>query len=166
MELEQAKEKFTQTWGTMASSWGINRTMAQIHALLLVSDDALSAEDIMRDLNLSRGNVNMNLRELINWGLVQKELISGERREFFSAEKDIWKISRLIARERRKRELEPALKVLDELRAIKDADPATKRFKSKIDEIYKISSMVDSMIGKFINSSDNWLMRLFKFILK
>jgi DNA-binding transcriptional regulator GbsR (MarR family) len=140
--------------------------MAQIHALLLVSDDALSAEDIMRDLNLSRGNVNMNLRELINWGLVQKELISGERREFFSAEKDIWKISRLIARERRKRELEPALKVLDELRAIKDADPATKRFKSKIDEIYKISSMVDSMIGKFINSSDNWLMRLFKFILK
>jgi DNA-binding transcriptional regulator GbsR (MarR family) len=166
MELEQAKEKFTQTWGTMASSWGINRTMAQIHALLLVSDDALSAEDIMRDLNLSRGNVNMNLRELINWGLVQKELISGERREFFSAEKDIWKISRLIARERRKRELEPALKVLDELRAIKDADPATKRFKSKIEEIYKISSMVDSMIGKFINSSDNWLMRLFKFILK
>lgn len=166
MELDQAKEKFTQTWGTMASSWGINRTMAQIHALLLVSDDALSAEDIMRDLNLSRGNVNMNLRELINWGLVQKELISGERREFFSAEKDIWKISRLIARERRKRELEPALKVLDELRAIKDADPATKRFKSKIEEIYKISSMVDSMIGKFINSSDNWLMRLFKFILK
>lgn len=166
MELEQAKEKFTQTWGTMASSWGINRTMAQIHALLLVSDDALSAEDIMRDLNLSRGNVNMNLRELINWGLVQKELISGERREFFSAEKDIWKISRLIARERRKRELEPALKVLDELRAIKDVDPATKRFKSKIEEIYKISSMVDSMIGKFINSSDNWLMRLFKFILK
>ena len=166
MELEQAKAKFTQTWGTMATSWGINRTMAQIHALLLVSDDALSAEDIMRDLNLSRGNVNMNLRELINWGLVQKELISGERREFFSAEKDIWKISRLIARERRKRELEPALKVLDELRAIKDADPATKRFKSKIEEIYKISSMVDSMIGKFINSSDNWLMRLFKFILK
>lgn len=166
MELDQAKEKFTQTWGTMATSWGINRTMAQIHALLLVSDDALSAEEIMRDLNLSRGNVNMNLRELINWGLVQKELISGERREFFSAEKDIWKISRLIARERRKRELEPALKVLDELRAIKDTDPATKRFKSKIEEIYKISSMVDSMIGKFINSSDNWLMRLFKFILK
>ena len=116
MDLNQQKEKFYQAWGSLGSNWGINKTMAQIHALLLATEKALSTEDIMQQLKISRGNTNMNLRALMDWGLVHKELVSGERREYFVAEKDIWKVSRLIARERRKRELEPVLKILDELR--------------------------------------------------
>ena len=86
MQLDEAKEKFTQSWGTLGSSWGINRTMAQIHALLLVTNKPLCAEDIMASLQISRGNANMNLRALMDWGLVHKEFKTGERREFFTGD--------------------------------------------------------------------------------
>ena len=89
MKLKEAEEKFISAWGTFGTQWGINRTMAQIHALLLISEKALSAEDIMKELNISRGNVNMNVRELMLWGIVHKVLKFGERKEFFTAEKDI-----------------------------------------------------------------------------
>ena len=166
MELDKAKEKFYQTWGTMGSSWGINRTMAQIHAYLLVNENAVAAEEIMEALKLSRGNVNMNVRTLITWGLVSRELRAGDRKEYFNAEKDIWTISRLIARERRKKELEPALKVLEELRNIKDTDKESKLFKSRIGEIHSIASTVDTVLQKFISSNNNWIVKLLKYIIK
>ena len=74
MQLQEAKEKFVQAWGAFGTNWGINRTMAQVHALLLVSQQALSADDIMESLNISRGNANMNVRALIDWGLVYNRL--------------------------------------------------------------------------------------------
>src|SRR5215813_11492699 len=107
MKLAEAKAQFIQTWGSLGAQWGINRTMAQIHALLMIMPDPLSAEDIMTELNISRGNTNMNVRELINWGLVERVILPGERKEFFSAEKDIWKVMKQIVKERKKRELEP-----------------------------------------------------------
>ncbi len=105
MQLAEAKAKFIADWGRLGTNWGINRTMAQIHALLLVSPDHLSAEEVMEQLAISRGNANMNLRELIDWGLVQKVIVPGERKEFFTAEKDIWKnwLGR-SSRNRKKRE--------------------------------------------------------------
>ena len=115
MELDEGKEKFIQAWGTLGSKWGINRTMAQVQALLLISAEPLSAEEIMAGLNISRGNTNMNLRALMDWGVVFKELKPGERKEFFVAEKDVWSIAKQVVIERRKRELEPVLKVLKEI---------------------------------------------------
>jgi DNA-binding transcriptional regulator GbsR (MarR family) len=115
MTLQEGKEKFIQSWGTLGSNWGINRTMAQIHALLLISQEALSADDIIEELQISRGNANMNIRALIDWGLVYKELKPGERREFFVAEKDMWEVVKNIIIQRKKRELEPMLRVLDEI---------------------------------------------------
>jgi DNA-binding transcriptional regulator GbsR (MarR family) len=91
MVLKKAEEKFIAAWGAIGTQWGINRTMAQIHALLLISEKSLSAEEIMSKLNISRGNVNMNVRDLMSWGLVHKVLKFGERKEFFTAEKDIYK---------------------------------------------------------------------------
>ena len=85
MELEEAKAKFIQAWGTLGSSWGINRTMSQIHALLIVSVDPLTTEEIMDQLKISRGNANMNVRALMDWGLITKELVPGERKEYFQA---------------------------------------------------------------------------------
>lgn len=166
MNLESTKKKFLQTWGTLGSSWGINKTMAQVHALLLVSEEALSTEDIMHELNVSRGNANMNIRALLDWGLVKKEYKSGQRMEFFAAEKDMWKISRLIARERHKRELEPALRVLEELQQLKESGPEAKAFKKRIGEIYEFSNMVNRMLEKFIQSNNTWFMKLFSSIIK
>ena len=96
MKLTEAKAQFISSWGAFGTHWGINRTMAQIHALLLVSPDPITQDDIMEQLSISRGNVNMNTRDLIDWGLVERVLIPGERKEFFTAEKDIWKVSTQI----------------------------------------------------------------------
>jgi DNA-binding transcriptional regulator GbsR (MarR family) len=115
MQLAEAKAQFIANWGRFGTNWGINRTMAQIHALLLVSPDNLSADEVMEQLNISRGNANMNLRELMDWGLVQKVIVPGERKEFFTAEKDIWKVARQIVKERKKRELDLMIPVLKEL---------------------------------------------------
>ena len=115
MKLEEAKNRFLQIWGTVGVEWGINRTMAQVHGLLLMSDEALTAEQVMEALSISRGNANMNLRELISWGLVFRENRPGERKEYFSAEKDIWEVAQRIVAERKKRELDPMMKMLEQL---------------------------------------------------
>ena len=90
MELAEGKLKFIEAWGKLGSEWGINRTMAQVHALLMVSPEALTTEEVMAELSISRGNANMTLRDLIDWGLVEKQHKTGERKEFFYAEKDIF----------------------------------------------------------------------------
>src|SRR6187551_3759006 len=102
MKLTEAKQQFISSWGAFGTHWGINRTMAQIHALLLISPDPLTQDDIMEELNISRGNTNMNIRELINWGLVERVILPGERKEYFTAEKDIWKVVKQIVKERKK----------------------------------------------------------------
>ena len=85
MKLIEAKSQFIQAWGTLGSKWGINRTMAQLHALLMVSPDPMTADELMEELNISRGNVNMNVRELMDWGLVEKMHKPGDRKEYFWA---------------------------------------------------------------------------------
>lgn len=113
-DLAEVKEKFILHWGEMGSLWGINRTMAQVHALLFISSEPLSANDIMKELKISRGNVSMALRELIAWGIASRVHIMGERREYYTTEKDVWKLFRTIARERKKREVDPTIDVLRE----------------------------------------------------
>jgi DNA-binding transcriptional regulator GbsR (MarR family) len=113
-EVRAARERFISQWGVISAAWGINRTMAQIHALLLTSPAPLATDEIMAALQISRGNVNTNLRELVGWGLLRVVLRKGERKEFFGAEKEVWKIFCIIARERQRREIEPALAVLRE----------------------------------------------------
>lgn len=111
-KLEQIREKFILHWGEMGSLWGINRTMAQVHALLFISPEPLSANEIMDELQISRGNVSMALRELIAWGIVSRIHLKGERREYYMTEKDVWTLFRVIARERKKREVDPTINVL------------------------------------------------------
>jgi DNA-binding transcriptional regulator GbsR (MarR family) len=110
--LDQLRDEFIAQWGAMGGQWGINRTMAQIHALLMTSLEALGTDEVMEALEISRGNAHTNLKELVAWGLVRVVLKKGERREFFEAEKDVWKIFTTVARERKRREIDPALAVL------------------------------------------------------
>ena len=102
-----ALEEFVLLWGEMANSWGINRTMAQIHALLYVSEDPLDTDAVMTQLQISRGNANTNLRHLVNWNLIRKVHQKGSRRDYFVAEKDVWKIASTVIQERQKREIIP-----------------------------------------------------------
>lgn len=158
MEYEEAKNKFIETWGKLGSEWGINRTMAQVHALLLISPDPLSAEEIMDALNISRGNVNMNVRELIDWELVNKILVPGERKEYFSAEKDIWEIAKRVAKERKRREIEPVLKVLNQLSKVEGdkKDKKIKEFSDKMSDLNNFVSKMDKSVDTMLKADENW----------
>lgn len=167
MQLAEAKTQFIANWGRFGTNWGINRTMAQIHALLMISPEALSADEVMEELDISRGNANMNLRELIDWGLVQKVIKQGERKEFFSAEKDIWKVARQIVKERKKRELDPMITVLKELSEVEGdkRDRSVKTFTDTIHNIRKFSEQADKTLDTMIRADEHWflgsLMKLF-----
>jgi DNA-binding transcriptional regulator GbsR (MarR family) len=158
MKFEEGKEQFLQTWGKLASEWGINRTMAQIHALLLISPDPLSADEIMEELSISRGNVNMNVRELIDWDLVSKILVPGERKEFFAAEKDIWEIAKRVARERKKREIEPVVKTLSQLAQIEGdkKDRKVKEFSDKMKELNEFVTKMDKSVNTMLSADESW----------
>lgn len=167
MEFKEAKNKFIQTWGALGSQWGINKTMAQIHALLMVSPEPLSMEDIMEELLISRGNASMNLRALMDWGIVYKEYKSGERKEFFTAEKDLDELAVKIAKERSKREIKPALKVLKDVSSIDASKSAeTKHFVEQTNQLYDFVLKADNMIDKVTELKDNWIGRLVMKIMK
>ncbi|GGE59554.1 DNA-binding transcriptional regulator GbsR (MarR family) [Pedobacter psychrotolerans] len=158
MELAAAKLKFIEAWGKLGSEWGINRTMAQVHALLLISPKALTTEEIMEDLSISRGNANMTLRDLIGWGLIEKQHKAGERKEYFFADKDVWNIARQVAKERKKRELEPVLKVLNELSAVTgdEKDPELITFKKSVADINKLAGNVDKTLETMLKAEESW----------
>ncbi|WP_435262016.1 GbsR/MarR family transcriptional regulator [Tenacibaculum sp. nBUS_03] len=167
MKLQDAKIKYIQTWGSLATSWGINKTMAQVHALLLVSTEPLSADDIMDMLKISRGNVNMNVRALIDWGIVRKEFVVGERKEFFVADKDIWELFKQVTKERKRREVEPVLKVLDELQkdVVEESDEAV-QFKKLMSDLSSVTNTVNGILDKAIKADEHWLLSSFTKMIK
>ncbi|MES2657051.1 MAG: MarR family transcriptional regulator [Verrucomicrobiota bacterium] len=110
--LKKARDEFVAQWGALGTQWGINRTMAQIHALLMTAPEPMTTDEVMEELQISRGNAHTNLKELVAWGLIRVVVKKGERREFFEAEKDVWSIFTIVARERKRREIEPALGIL------------------------------------------------------
>lgn len=168
MKLAEAKKQFISSWGAFGTHWGINKTMAQIHALLMISPDLVTQDDIMEQLSISRGNVNMNIRDLINWGLVERVIIPGERKEFFTAEKDIWKVATQIIKERKKRELDPMLKLLDQLEDVEGdkKDKNVKQFVETVSGIKKFGGQADKMLQVMVKADENWfvssLVRFFK----
>lgn len=166
MSIEEGKQKFIESWGKMASDWGINRTMAQVHALLLVAPEALTADQIMEQLNISRGNANMNLRALMDWGLVHKHLRAGERREYFSAEKDMWTVVRQIIIQRKKRELEPMLKVLDEVAGVEENCPEAETFCKTVRDIRTFSHKANQTLDTLIKADAHWFTSIFMSALR
>ncbi len=166
MEVKEGKEKFVHAWGTLASNWGVNRTMAQVHALLLVTPQALCADEIMEKLKISRGNANMNVRALIDWGLVHKELHPGERKEFFNAEKDMWEVLKCIISQRKKKELEPLIKVLDEITEVEGLCKESNEFCKVVRDIKMFSCKADSALEKLTKADSNWFMGTFLKMIK
>jgi DNA-binding transcriptional regulator GbsR (MarR family) len=159
MKLAEAKKNFVEAWGTLGTNWGINRTMAQIHALLLVSEESLSTDEIMELLDISRGNTNMNMRALIDWGLAERKIKLGERMEFFVGEKDIWKVAVKIIRERRKREIDPLRNTIRDLRMIDDKDEKKEeyqKFMKLLNDIDGFADSADKITDKMVLADQNW----------
>lgn len=152
------KGRFIDSWGEMGSAWGINKTMARIHALLMAGEEALSTEQVMEELAISRGNANMNLRALVDWGLARRVAVKGERKEFFQSEKDVWHMFCRIARERKRRELEPALEALQECLALAGKDKASPHLRQRLQQLLDLTSLLDSIMGKVAAQEANKLL--------
>ena len=144
---DKALEQFVLYWGEMASAWGINKTMAQIHALLFASSKPLNTDTIMAELGISRGNANMNLHNLLDWGLIHKVDIKGERRDYFSADKDVWGAASKIIRERQKLEISPIRTNLRECLNILEQDAEQSKqnqdFKERIEDFLNLLELFE-----------------------
>lgn len=117
-----ARNLFIRRWGEMAASWGVGRTLAEIHALLFLADMPLCTDDVMEQLAVSRGSASTNLRELVNWGLIFRVHQRGDRKEYFEAEKDVWAMFETIFRERRRREVQPIVETIHRCLEMIDQD--------------------------------------------
>ncbi len=125
MKLTSTQQKFILHWGEMGSRWGVNRTVAQIHALLYLSQEPLNAETISETLGVARSNVSTSLKELQSWGLVKVVHAMGDRRDYFDSFKDVWDIFMIILEERKRRELDPTMTILRECVLESEDDKAT-----------------------------------------
>lgn len=148
MKLTPTMEKFILHWGEMGWRWGINRSVAQVHALLLLAAKPIAADEIAESLDVARSNVSTSLKELQGWGLIRVVHVFGDRREHFETLKDVWEMFLIILRERKKRELDPTLSVLRECAATAesgkaDTEHTTKRLKELIDFMELTSSWAD-----------------------
>src|SRR5215210_4717569 len=152
--LIESRDEFVTRWGAIGTAWGINRTMAQVHALLITSAHLMSTDEIMEDLKISRGNAHKNLRDLVSWGLIRSVVRKGERKEYFEAEKNVWKMFCIILRERRRRELRPAQAALQECAArtkgLKGAEAAA--FNQQIKALSDFLELADNVITKISRS--------------
>src|SRR6516225_4549458 len=127
--------QFVEHWGMMARAWGINPTMGELFALLYITGRDWTADGLRQWLRVSRGNVSMNLRELISWGVVYKLHRPGEGRELYRAETDVWTLFRRILKERKRRELDPTLTVLDQISRLSEADATIPELRSRVESL-------------------------------
>lgn len=161
MELSQAQEKFILKWGKLCTNWGVNRAMGQIHALLLITKDDLCADEIMEELTMSRGSVNMNLKSLESWSLIEKVHKSGERKDFYRAEKDMSKVFKIIVTQRKKRELDPLLCLMDEIESVAPECPESSEFCRMTKEIERFAKKADHALTAITSSKADWISKFF-----
>ena len=128
---DDARNLYIRRWGEMAARWGISRTMAEIHAMLYLASEPLCTDDVMDQLAVSRGSASMNLRELVNWGLIQRVHRRGDRKEYFEAEKDVWQMFETIVRERRRREIQPIVETIERCLEMIDVGGSGRRGQSR-----------------------------------
>jgi DNA-binding transcriptional regulator GbsR (MarR family) len=143
---------FIRLWGEMGTHWGVPRTMTQVHALLFIEGRSLNTDDIMARLSISRGNASMTLRTLVDWGMITRTHNPRDRKDYYAAEQDVWKLFATIARARKRREIEPLIgslkQVLDQSAGADDADTKTQR--AKIEEVLAFTRLFDAVAEQFL----------------
>jgi DNA-binding transcriptional regulator GbsR (MarR family) len=161
--LREARERFIALWGQMASNWGIPRTMAEVHGLLFIADKPMNTDEVMHSLDISRGSASMTLRALQEWGIVSRVHLRGDRKEYFQAEQDVWKLFRTILRERKKREIDPLLEALRACRDMTSSSSGGARkigpdaaivqsHNERLDTMLSFIEMIDSISQRLITS--------------
>lgn len=163
MNYKETQDEFVQLWGSLGSNWGINKAMAQIHALLLSVENPLTTDEIMERLQVSRSNANLNIRALLDWGLIYKKHVPGDRKEYFVGEKDIWDVAVKIMKERRRREVEPVVKELKQLSEFEAVTYEEKNFKKLLNDTIEMAEKLTS-VGTMLEKADKF--NFFKWILK
>src|SRR5438105_8538461 len=158
--LEEVEDRFVDLWDTMSALWGISPTMARIHGLLYITGAALSMDDIMARLAISRGNVSMNLSKLVEWGLVRRIHKRGDRRDYYESLNDVWEMFTLVANQRKRREIDPILTTLrrckeelspETLGGLADTDEARQRYR-RVTELLTLLSQMESLARRFFES--------------
>jgi len=158
--LERVEDEFVELWNNMGSLWGISPTMARIHGLLYITGAALSMDDIMSRLGISRGNVSMNLSKLLEWGLVRRVHKRGDRREYYESLSDVWEMFTLVASQRKRREIDPILNTLRDCREELSVEvlgplaeePAAQERSRRVNDLFKFLSLMDSLAQRFFES--------------
>ncbi len=167
--IDQVKLDFVAKWGLIGTKWGVNKTMGQIFALLTLSESALSTDEVMEILCISRGHANTSLRELVSWGIVTKSSPIGSRKEFFAAESDQWKVACLVAKARREKEIIPAIETLEETLLELKKLKTNKHQKFLINRLNLILEFMQmcNVILKFVSVSEksviaSWVQKILK----
>ena len=168
-DLQAAQDRFVAVWGQMGAAWGISRTMAEVHALLYITGTPLNTDEIMDRLQISRGNVSMSLKALTDWGVISRSHKRGDRKEYFVAEQNVWSMFRAIVRERMKREVEPMLASLFEIRdatglgAARGPAPspedqrAVLEHNQRLDELLDFFQTLEKISNRFVSPSGRGL---------
>lgn len=156
--LEEAQDLFILEWGRMSSSWGINRTMAQIHALLFATGKPLNVDEIIARLQISRGNASMNLRDLMDWGIVRRFRRPGERKDTYVSEADPWQMFARVVRERKRRELDPTADAIRECIAKlpESGSEAAQIFRTRLATLLEIFDILDAVYQRGFSTDKNF----------
>jgi len=163
MKFSEARQEFIQIWGSLGSNWGINKAMAQIHALLMATEQPLTTDEVMEELQVSRSNANLNIRALLDWGLIYRKHIPGDRKEYFVADKDMWSVAIKIIKERRKREVDQVVKEIQQLSKFDATTLEEKNFKRLLEEMNGLADMILKM-SNLLEKADR--MKFLKWIVK
>lgn len=163
MQLTPTMQKYILHWGEMGTRWGVNRTVAQIHALLFLVNTPQTAEDIAETLNVARSNVSNSLKELQSWGLIRVSHVMGDRRDHFLALQDVWEIFRVIIEERKRREIDPTLSVLRECAIEAEQDAALEAAtRDRMNKVLEFMEMLGATYNDYKNLPPATMLRFLK----
>ncbi len=174
VQLRAVQDLFIRRWGEMGQTWGINRTMAEIHALLYIAVEPCCTDDVMERLNISRGNTSMNLRALCDWGLIRRIHKRGERREFFESLSDVWEMFSIIAAERKRREMDPVLETIKQCQLMLNESSlgkaarqsAVQMTRQRLAGMEEFMAVTNKIFQQFIGNARGGLTRVVKVLLK
>lgn len=173
--LRQSQDLFIRRWGEMGQTWGINRTMAEIHALLYVTGKALCTDDVMERLHISRGNASVSLRALCGWGIVRRVHRLGQRREYFESVGDVWEMFSIIVAERKRREIDPVLEIIRQCRSMLEVDAAgaddvvgdeVQATRQRLAEMEQFMSIANRIFQQLVVDGRTGLSRVAQLLLK
>jgi DNA-binding transcriptional regulator GbsR (MarR family) len=173
-QLRRVQDEFIRKWGEMGQTWGINRTMAELHALLYITGTPQCTDDVMERLNISRGNASMSLRALCDWGIIRRFHRRGERREYFESLGDVWEMFSIIAAERKRREMDPVLETIKQCQAMLDEQAIGSAARSetvaitrkRLEGMQEFMEVTNKIFHAFVSNTKSGLNKVVKVLLK